>query len=243
MHELFEGNVSEPSKQDVEFLQQFEPDVFWLKHGKKILAGLAGVALVGLVIYYQQRQAVEQEQAAATRLGGANDPGTLQRLTEEFRGKAIGAQALLRLAEVQAQAGRYKEAAEAFQSFLSQYPSHPMAESAQLGLAAIQEAQGDFQGAKVQYQQILVGHPAGYTAIAAKLGAARCAEGLGLTKEAMQSYEELQAATRGTAWEREVVLRYMVLARAQPVTPATPPAPSATDAAPLTPPSGTTPPP
>jgi TolA-binding protein len=216
--------VAEPNKQDAAFLQQFEPDVFWQKHGKKILTGLAAVVAVGLGVYYWQRQAAEREEAAAAQLATASDPTSLQRLAQEFAGKPIGAQALLRLAEMNMQQGRNKEAADAFQSFLSQFPGHPMTESAQLGLVVVQESAGDFQGAKAQYQQILLGHPSGYTAIAAKLGAARCAEALGLTKEALQAYEELRPVIRGSPWETEVNLRYMVLARSQPPTPAPVPA-------------------
>jgi len=214
--------VPDTSKQDFEFLQQFEPDVFWEQHGRKVLTGIAVVVLIGLGIYYWQRQAAEQEEAAAAQLAMAVDPAALQQLAQDFRGKAIGAQALLRLAELNIQAGRNKEAAEAFQSFLTQYPNHALSESAQLGLAAVQEAQGDFQGAKAQYQQILLGHPSGYTAVAAKLGTARCAEGLGLAKEALQTYEELRPIIRGSAWETEVYVRSMVLQRSQPAVTAVP---------------------
>ncbi len=208
--------MADTSKQDIEFLKQFEPDVFWQQYGKKILTGLAVILAVGLFVYFRQRQAAEQEQTAAAQLAGAQDPGTLQRLAQEYRGRPIGAQALLRLAHLEAREGRYPEAAEAFKSFLAQYPSHPMTDTAEFGLAAIQEAQGDFQGAKTQYEQIARNRPGSYTAIAAKLGYARCCEALGLTKEALQAYEELRPQVRGSAWETEVNLRWMVLSRTQP---------------------------
>jgi TolA-binding protein len=214
--------VAEPNKQDAAFLEQFEPDVFWQKHSKKVLTGLAVLAVIGLGVYYWQRQAAEQEEAAAAQLATAVDPASLQRLAQNFQGKPIAAQALLRLAEMEMQLGRYKDAGDAFQSFLSQFPGHPLTESAQLGLAVAQESARDFQGAKTQYQQVILGHPSSYTVIAAKLGAARCDEAMGLTKEALQAYEELRPVIRGSPWETEVNLRYMVLARSQPATPATP---------------------
>ena len=220
--------MADTSKQDVDFLQQFEPDVFWQQHGKKILTGLAVVVLVGLVFYFRQKQAADQAEAAAAELANAVSPAALQKLAEEFRGKEIGAQALFRLAELEARTGRFAEAGQAFQAVLAQYPNHPMAESAQLGLAVIQEAQGDFQGAKSRYQQILVGHPGGYTAVAAKIGLARCAEGLGLTKEAQQAYEELRAVTRGSPWETEIYVRSIVLGRTHTEAPIDVPAPSDT---------------
>lgn len=236
--------MAEPNKQDAAFLQQFEPDVFWQQHGKKVLGGLAALAVVGFGAYYYQRQAAEQEEAAAAQIALAVDPATLQRLAQDFQGKPIGAQALLRLAEMQMLAGRNKEAGEAFQSFLTQFPNHPMTESALLGLAAAQESAGDFQAAKTQYQQILLSRPSSYVAIAAKLGAARCAEALGLTKEALQAYEELRPALRGSPWETEVNLRYMVLIRTQPAVSAAPaPAPAAQPGQTLVIPMGDTAPP
>ena len=38
--------MAETSKQDAQFLEQFEPNVFWQKHGRKILWGIGAVALV-----------------------------------------------------------------------------------------------------------------------------------------------------------------------------------------------------
>jgi len=205
--------VAESTKQDFEFLQQFEPDVFWQQHGKKIMAAVAVVVAVGLIAYYRQQQAVEQEQLAATRLAQASDTGTLRQLAQEFRGKGLAAQALMRLAEAESQAGKYKEAAAAYQEFLGMFPNHSLVASAQLGLAVAQEAQGNFELAKGQYEQLVNARPNSYTVVAAKLGAARCAEALGQTKEALQRYEEVKPVIQSSAWETEVGVRYLVLSR------------------------------
>src|SRR5437867_2625220 len=214
MHRFFRGTiVAETTRQEAEFLQQFEPDVFWQKHGKKILIGVAAIVLIGLAAVYRQRLAAEQEEAAAAELAQARDPAALQRLAQDYRGQPLGAQALLRLAEERLQAGQYQEASATFQQFINEFPRHPMLESAQLALAATQEAQGNLEAARNQYQQIVLTSPKGYTAIAARLGAARCAEALGLTKEAQQIYEELRPITQGSPWETEVYVRWTVLSR------------------------------
>lgn len=205
--------MAETTKQDVEFLGQFEPDVFWQQHGKKIIAAIACVVLIGVVMFYRQRLTAEQEELAATKLAQANDAATLRQLAAEYRGKELAAQALLRLAGAESQAGHPKETGEAYQQFLAEFPHHSLADSAQFGLAALQESQGSFELAKSQYQQLASTRPDSYTAIPARLGAARCAEELGQLKEARQLYEELRPVIRGSPWETEVTLRYMVLNR------------------------------
>ena len=81
--------MADTSKQDVEFLQQFEPDVFWRQHGKKILAGLAVVVLVGLVVYYRQKQAAEQAEAAAAELATAGSPAACKSWRRSFVAKRL----------------------------------------------------------------------------------------------------------------------------------------------------------
>ena len=208
--------MTEIKKQDLEFLQQFEPDVFWEQHGKKIIIGVAAVVLIGLAAVYRQKVAAEQEEAAASELALAQDPAALQRIAQQYRGKPLSAQALLRLADEHVGAGHYKEAEAAFQQFLSEFPQHPVAESAQLGLAAAQEAQGNYEAARSQYQQVLSRFPNGYTLVPARLGVARCSEGLGLIKEALQGYEELRPVVQGSPWETEVFVRWTVLNRSRP---------------------------
>ena len=169
---------------------------------------------VGVIAVQMQRQAAEREEEAAVRLSQATDPMTLQQLAREHKGKEIGAQACLRLANLQSQAGRLPETVAAYQEFLTVYPQHPLIDAAQLGQAASLEASGKLEDAKMRYRQIAA-RPGAYTVVAAKLGAARCAEALGQTKEAVQLYEELVPAVAGTQWAVPVAIRLDVLARSQ----------------------------
>lgn len=213
--------MAETSKQDVEFLQQFEPDVFWVKHGRKILWGGAAVVVIGILAVYQQRRAADLEEDAASRLAAANDPSSLQTIAREYPTQAIGAQALLRLGELHFEAGRLPEAAAAYQDVVTRFPSNPLAEPARLSLIAVVEAQGNFEAAKTQYLQ-LAGRQPSYLTVAAKIGAARCAEALGQAKEAQQLYEELIPIVRGTAWEGTVLVRRAVVTRSVGPAPAPP---------------------
>ena len=224
--------MAEINKSAVELLTQLEPELFWQLHGRKIVWGFVAVLAAIVVVVQVQRQAAERETESAERIAQAVEPGLLLQLAREYKGKNIGAQALLRLADVQTQAGRITEALGVYQEFLTAYPQHPLVDSAQLGQAASMESVGKLEDAKLHYLQMSA-RPGSYTSIAAKLGAARCAETLGQTKEARQLYEELAPVVAGTQWALPVTLRLDVLARSKEtaVTSVSPVAPIASEAA------------
>ena len=205
--------MAEISKSDAGFLGQFEPDVFWQQHRRKIIGGLVAVLAVALAIVYWQRQGAQEEERAAVRLATARDLDSLQAIVRDYPGKEVGAQAMLRLGDLYFQEGKLEDAASTYQQFLTAFPRHGQVPAALLGVAAVQEAEGKFEAAKGQYLQLVASHPTAYTALAAKLGAARCAMKLGDTKEARQFYEELMAVTQGTHWQTEVMLGWTVLSR------------------------------
>ena len=206
--------MAETNKTAVELLDQFEPDLFWQQHGRKIVWGVIAVLAIGVIVVQIQRQAAEREGEAATRLAQATDPSLMLQLAHESQGKTLGAQALLRAADLFAQAGRLPEALAAYQEFLTGYPQHPLIGTAQLGQAATLEMTGKLEEAKARYLQLASKFSA-YTAVPAKLGAARCAEALGQAKEARQFYEELTPSVAGTPWALSVAIRMDVLSRSQ----------------------------
>lgn len=204
--------MAETNKTAVEFLEQFEPDLFWQQHGRKIVWGVIAVLAIAVIYVQMQRQAAEHESAAAARLSQAMDPGVLAQLAHEFQGKSLGAQALLRLAQLSSQAGRLPEAEAAYQEFLSAYPQHTLADAAQLGLATTMEAAGKLESAKARYLQ-LASKIGSYTTVAAKLGEARCAGALGQVKESRQLYEELAPAVAGTPWAPTIAIQLAIFGR------------------------------
>ena len=206
--------MADVNKTVVEFMEQFEPDLFWQAHGRKILWGVVGALAIGVIAVQMQHQAAAREEEAAVRLAQTTEPMALLQLAREYKGKDVGAQAYLQLANLQSQAGHLPETMAAYQEFLTIYPHHPLAAAAQLGQAESLEASGKLEEAKLQYSQIAY-RPSSYTTVAAKLGAARCAEALGQTKEAVQIYEELMPAVAGTPWAVPVAIRLDVLARSR----------------------------
>ena len=206
--------MAEINKPAVELLTQLEPEIFWQLHGRKVVWGFVAVLAAIVVVVQVQHQAAERETESAERIAQASDPNVLQQIAREYKGKNTGAQALLRLADVQTQAGHLAEASAAYQEFLVSYPQHPLVDSAQLGQAASLESAGTLEDAKTLYLK-MAGRPGSYTSVVAKLGAARCAESLGQTKEARQLYEELAPVVVGTQWALPVALRLDVLARSK----------------------------
>ena len=204
--------MTEANQRAANFLEQFEPEVFWQQHGRKILWGIVAALAVVVVVVQIQRQAAEREIVAAARLSQTSDPSALARLAQEFQQKPVGAQALFQLAAIHLQAGRLAEAAAADQEFLTLYPQHPLADGVRLSQATTLESNGKFEEARAKYQ-LLAAQSGSYVSIPAKLGAARCAETLGQTKEARQLYEELAPVVTGTIWEVPVALRLDVLTR------------------------------
>ena len=205
--------MAEISKSDAGFLGQFEPDLFWEQHGRKVVVGLVAVLAVGLGIVYWRNQRAEEEERAAVRLATARDPYSLQGIIKDYPGKEVAAQALLRLGDLYFQQGMLADAANAYQQFLAAFPRDDQVPAALLGLATIQEASGNFAAAKEQYIQLVTSRPNAYTSIAAKLGAARCAFKLGQKKEARQLYEELLPVVQETPWQMETQLGWTLLAR------------------------------
>jgi len=234
--------MANTSRSDIEFLQQFEPDVFWEKHGRKVIAIAVAALAVGAAVFLWQRHGIQEEENAALRLASARDAATLQGIIQDYPGKNVAADAMMRLGDVYYREGKYDEAAAVYQKFLAEYPRHPLVQSGRFGLAAVQEAKGNFHAARDQYLQLATADRGGYLFLAAGMGAARCAESLGQTKEARQMYEELFAAAQGSLWQSECARRWRVLSRdlpPEPVQPApTQPAPSQLPVAPVPSPAG-----
>jgi len=205
--------VTETNKIKFTDFEQFEPDLFWQEHGRKIIWATAAALLVGLVAYLWQQQRLQEIDAAAAKLAQATDANSLQQIVQNYSGSDIAAAALLRLADVHFRESRYPEATAAYQQFLEKHPKHFLADSARLGLAAVQEATGNFDGARSLYSQLASANPNGYAATAAKLGMARCAELLGQPVEARQAYNEVMASDKAGVWQGEAFFRWTVLGR------------------------------
>jgi tetratricopeptide (TPR) repeat protein len=214
--------VANITKSDAGFLEQFEPDIFWEKHGRKVIAGIAVVVAVGIGLFLWQRHTTQEAERAGERLTEARDAGSLGKIIDDSPGQPVAAAAMIRLADAYFRDGKYAEAAGLHQKFLSEFPRHSLAPFARLGLAAIQEVQGNLPTAREQYIQLSSSDPSGSVTLAARMGAARCTEAMGQIREARQMYEEILPATQGSPWQTECFIRWTVLGRDLPPEPPQP---------------------
>jgi len=210
--------MAQEAQNDLRITDQFDFEVFWAANSRKVIIGvLAVVGFGGAVLLWQQRSN-QRMQSAADSLAKASDPTSLEQVAREFAGTQTAMEALSRLSDIQFREGKYSEAAATYERILKDYPGNPLTESARLGLAAVQEAQGNLEAARGLYMRIVESSPTSYIAPSAKMGMARCFEGLGQKKEAQQIYEEILSGSRGSPWQSEAYLRWVVLKREMPVT-------------------------
>jgi len=125
--------MAREAQDDLRITDQFDFEIFWDKHGKQITGGVIAVAAFGLVLLYWQHQTSFQAEQATESLAHARDSGSLQAVVRDFPKSPVAAEALARLADLYYQNGRYPEAANAYQSLMSDFPSHPLAVSSKIG--------------------------------------------------------------------------------------------------------------
>lgn len=210
--------MTETSKFNLSELEQFEPDLFWQEHGRKVLWATAAALAVGLAAYLWQQQRAQEADAACAKLAQATDAASLQQIIQNYADSDVVPVAMIRLSDIQFREGRYPDAAAGYQRFLEKHPKHFLADAARLGLASIQESLGNADGARTLYTQLISANPNGYAVMAAKLGVARCAEMMGQPNEARQTYNEVMASDKAGSWQGEAFFRWTILGRlsAQP---------------------------
>jgi tetratricopeptide (TPR) repeat protein len=201
------------AQDDLRITDQFDFEVFWEKHGKRITWGVIVIAAIVLWALYRQHQTTSEMQRATDSLARAADSASLQAIVREFPKSPVAAEALARLADLYYRNGRYTDAASTYETIIKDFPDHPLAVSSKLGLAETLEAQGNVDAAKTQYLQIMSSEPSSYVVNDARMGLARCYEVQGQKKEARQLYEELLAQGQNSPWFEKAYLRMVVLNR------------------------------
>ena len=127
--------MAKEAQSDLRIIDEFDFEVFWAKHGKKITIGVLVVVAFGGILLFRQNQANQRLEQAAASLTAARDLASLEQVAREFAGTHTALEALARLADEQYHEGKYAEATATFERILKEFPSHPLVESARLGLA------------------------------------------------------------------------------------------------------------
>jgi TolA-binding protein len=142
----------------------FDFDVFWQRNKSLILGGalalvVGGAALLGWFVYSASTKA-----AAQNLLAVADNIAGLEAVIQKYPHSLPAADALMRLAASQREAGDTEKSTATFREFLSRFPEHPLAGGALLGVAQNQDASGDIEGAMATCQQVVTQYPQSYAA-------------------------------------------------------------------------------
>jgi predicted negative regulator of RcsB-dependent stress response len=191
---------------------------------KKLIAGVAIIAVAICVIYFLSSQREQREINAGKALtqtmvsGGFVQPDVYLKIADENPGTVAAQRALLQGAAALFEAGSFADAQAQFQKFLDTYPDSDLAAQATLGVAASLEAQGKLDLASGAYQRA-VNTTDAITVSAAKFALARIDEEQGHLAEALNFYTEVARANpEGTLGsEAEAALRVMELKSKLPI--------------------------
>lgn len=141
-----------------------EWDLFWLHHRSKILLGIVAAVAVGggSFVWYVTGQL--RARAAEASFASAGDIAGYESVVRDFGGSMPAADALMRIAAAQREAGKLDESTATFNKFLAAFPAHPLAGGALLGVGQNQDAAGKAKEARATYQQVVARFPASYAA-------------------------------------------------------------------------------
>ena len=139
-------------------------ELFWEKNKGAILGAIAlaiiGALGVGAWFIYSNLRTT----AAQKLLADAAGIEQLQAVVEKYPGTMPAADALMRLAAAQREAGDLEKSTAAFRSFLEKFADHPLAGGALLGIGQNQDAAGNAEAAVATYQQVVTQYPKSYAA-------------------------------------------------------------------------------
>jgi TolA-binding protein len=139
-------------------------ELFWEKNKSAILgaAALLVIAAIGAGVWFVYSSA--RAAAAQKLLADATDIAGFEAVINQYPGSMPAADALLRLAAAQREAGDLEKSTAAFQKFLEKFPDHPLAGGALLGVGQNQDAAGKTEAAVAIYQQVVTQYSKSYAA-------------------------------------------------------------------------------
>jgi TolA-binding protein len=195
---------------------EFVSSLYWLigyveENYPKILAGFGVIVVIGMIGYFIQQSSNRRAQAAVDALGvvqvalmqgnTSSAVTSAQSIIRDYEGEDIAGRALITLANIFFDQGRFEEATTHYRQFLSATDdaSGPEAYGAWAGLAGAMEAQNDLAGAAQSYESYVQANSAGAFAPLALAQAARCHKMAGNTEMAKQAYQRILADYGATA--------------------------------------------
>ncbi len=164
-------NLAHAQQETPEELQALQD--WWESHGNAVTIVL--VALLVAVLGFRQWNSwrARRDTAAMEALQAASSPEQLEEEIGAARSAAVVPLARLRLANLRSAAGENDLALAAYDAFLADTPSHPLASVARIGRAHVLEALGRLDEAEEAYAAVAGETPASAFIQDATLGQAR----------------------------------------------------------------------
>ena len=186
-----EFRMSSDQQLSVPSLTTVQVELFWARHGKKVLIGAALVFLiligVGAYIGYQ----TVRNARAAKAFTSAHDINGWQSVIKRYPGTVAAGDANLLVAAAQATGGQYSESDKTYQKFVKDYSGHPLFVNGIFGQASNAEAEGKADDALKYYSDISSHYSSSYLAPMALYYHGRLTEKNGNLKEALQDFEDV----------------------------------------------------
>jgi TolA-binding protein len=182
---------SQPTAQPSDPVSTFDPEIFWTLHKQKILVGAAILiaALLGSSLYFGI-QAIQSQQAEAAYAAADSVEGW-QAVIHQFPNAIAAGNSYLRIAVKLREDSKYQESDSAYDSFIRQFPKHPLLVDAYMGLAANAELEKHPDKALENYKEVTIQFGSSYQAPMALFHQARLTEAKGQLKEAQHLFESV----------------------------------------------------
>ncbi|MEK7329490.1 MAG: tetratricopeptide repeat protein [Candidatus Eisenbacteria bacterium] len=198
---------------------------FWERYGRLALGVLAGLAVVGAVVYFSLRSRQAAEEAAAGKLAEASLyywQGDYQRslqlareAAERYGSTPSGLDAHRQAADAAYWGGDFKTAVAEYRRYLAKNPSGLLADAAHRSLAYALESDRQYLDATREYEA-LVGHFDRGSSAEFLLAAARCLTAANQPREALARLQRLVNEFGETEYANQARIELAELQAARP---------------------------
>ncbi|MEA3209222.1 MAG: Tetratricopeptide repeat-like domain [Chthoniobacter sp.] len=183
----------------------FDPLVFWVQHGQKVLA-FAGLFAVALAIYFiSEFVRTRRLTASAQALAEAHDAEGFRKVMVDYAATPAAGNAALLLGEDLRKQGKLDESAATLRTLIDKDPDHPLISGAWTSLAATQEAQGKQDEALSTYQKVSTTFATSFSAPVSLLAQARIFREKGKADEAKRLYEQVINQFQDTTFAQQAM--------------------------------------
>lgn len=175
-----------------------DSDLFWEKHWRKFVWGLAALVALILMVGVWSLWSAHVQRSAETLFSTADGPAGWREVVRQFPGSVPAGNAQLRLADSLRGEGNLDAAAAELEAMVASQPDHPLAGAAWLTLGEIRQVQGSKEAALGAYRTASSRHKQSYAAPLALIAEASLLKTDGATGEARAVLQSVGSLHPGT---------------------------------------------